>query len=349
MAGGIGTRFWPKSRKDKPKQFQKVFGSTTLIQETIARLAGLIPPERCLIVTNERYVDLVQEQLPRVPSENILAEPISRNTAPCIAYAARVLKDRDPGAIMVVLPSDHVIKHVGSFHNVLNTAINKAKEPGTLLTIGITPTHPATGYGYVQFDRQFEKDSDDELRALPVRTFAEKPDVETAERFIDSGDFLWNSGMFIWSADAILDNVSRHLPTVHRAFANCGDSASRKEVAEAFEQSPSISIDYGVMERAHDVFVVPGSFGWSDVGDWHAVYTQSEKDQNGNAVTGEVIFQSSTNCYVQSSEKLIVLIGMEDTVVVESKDAVLICRRDNSQQVKDVVNYLQAHQQEKYL
>lgn len=349
MAGGIGTRFWPQSRKKKPKQFQNVFGQTTLIQETVARLSGVIPPERCLIVTNERYVELVQQQLPRVPSENILAEPISRNTAPCITYAARVLHDRDPGSTMVVLPSDHVIKHVGAFHKVLHAAIQKAQEPGALVTIGITPTHPATGYGYIQHDRQIGSDLSDDIRPHPVRTFAEKPDLETAERFLDSGDFLWNSGMFIWRADSIITNVEQLLPSLHDAFAKITATASEHDITHAFQESPSISIDYGVMERAHNVFVVPGSFGWSDVGDWQAVYDQSEKDQHGNAVHGEVLLEGSSRCYVQALDKLIVLIGMQDTVVVESSDAILICKRDKSQKVKEVVNYLQAHQQEKYL
>ena len=204
MAGGIGSRFWPESREARPKQFLNVFGSATLIQNTVARLQGLVPPERCLIVTHERYFEQTRNQLPAVPVENILLEPISRNTAPCIAYAAETLIARDPDATMIVLPADHVISNVQEFHQVLRVAVDKAATPGALVTIGVTPTHPETGYGYIQFESSASHAADP-LTAYPVRTFAEKPDLATAERFLDSGDFLWNSGMFIWRADTVLE------------------------------------------------------------------------------------------------------------------------------------------------
>ncbi len=218
MAGGIGSRFWPQSRKARPKQFLNVFGETTLLQSTLARLQGLVPPERCFVVTHERYLEQTHEQLPFLPEANILAEPISRNTAPCIAYAAVRLLAQDPEATMVVLPADHVIRNVKQFHAVLRLAIDKAQEPGALVTIGITPTHPETGYGYIQFDRPANFGHEG-LQAYRVRTFAEKPDVLTAERFLDSGDFLWNSGIFIWRADTILDQMQHHLPDTYDAFA----------------------------------------------------------------------------------------------------------------------------------
>ena len=350
MAGGIGTRFWPASRKEKPKQFLDVFGDGTLIQNTVARLQGLIPPERCLVVTHERYVEQTQKQLPAVPDENILAEPISRNTAPCIAYAATVLADRDPDATMVVLPADHVIGNVQAFHNTLDVALETAQEPDALVTIGIEPTYPATGYGYIQYDG--EENEDGSLQSHPVRTFAEKPDESTAERFIDSGDFLWNSGMFIWRADTILDQVETHLPDAHKAFApvrDAGDGVDPDTLEEAFKTSPRISIDYGVMEQAENVFVVPGSFEWNDVGDWRAVYDLSEKDDHGNVIEGDVIMQDSSRCLVQSDDRLIVLVGMHDSVVVDTDDAVLVCNRESAQQVKQVVEYLHAHQFDEYV
>lgn len=349
MAGGIGSRFWPASRKERPKQFLDVFGNGTLIQNTVARLQGLIPPERCLVVTHERYIEQTQKQLPAVPDENILAEPISRNTAPCITYAATILADRDPEATMVVLPADHVIGDVEQFHSTLNVAIEAAQEPNALVTLGIEPTYPATGYGYIQFDGNT---NEDELRAYPVRTFAEKPDQSTAERFIDSGDFLWNSGMFIWRADTILDQVETHLPDAYKSFApvrEAGESVDEETLTQAFKDSPRISIDYGVMEQAETVYVVPGSFEWNDVGDWRAVYDLSDKDEHGNVIEGEVIIQDSSRCLVQSGDRLIVLAGIHDMVVVDTDDAVLVCNRESAQQVKQVVEYLHAHQFEDYV
>ena len=350
MAGGIGSRFWPQSRRAHPKQFLDVFGDATLIQNTVARLQGLVPPERCYVVTHERYVEETQRQLPALPAANILAEPISRNTAPCIAYGAvRILAD-DPEATMLVLPADHLIRDVAQFHDVLRVAAEKAQEPGALVTIGITPTHPETGYGYVQFDGPADPD---ELQALPVRTFAEKPDLATAERFLDSGDFLWNSGMFIWRADSIWEVMARHLPEAHEAFAPVrealGTDEERSAVREAFQHSPHISIDYGVMERARSVYVVPGSFGWSDIGDWRAVYDLSEKDEHGNALHGEVIVHDSSRCYVQGGDQLVVLVGIHDAIVVNTADALLVCHRENTQRVKNVVEYLHAHQMDAYV
>jgi mannose-1-phosphate guanylyltransferase len=349
MAGGIGSRFWPASRKERPKQFLDVFGNGTLIQNTVARLQGLIPPERCLVVTHERYTEQTRKQLPAVPDENILTEPISRNTAPCITYAAAILADRDPDATMVVLPADHVIGDVEQFHDTLRVALDAAQDPDALVTIGIEPTYPATGYGYIQYDGDA---GDDTLQARPVRTFAEKPDQSTAERFIDSGDFLWNSGMFIWRADTILNQVETHLPDAHKAFApvrEAGEDVDDDTLVEAFRSSPRISIDYGVMEQADTVYVVPGSFEWNDVGDWRAVYDLSEKDEHGNVIEGTVIMQDSSRCYVQAGDRLVVLVGLHDMVVVDTDDAVLVCNRESAQQVKQVVEYLHAHQFDDYV
>lgn len=351
MAGGIGSRFWPASRKEQPKQFLDPFGNGTLIQNTVARLQGLIPPERCLIVTHERYVEQTRKQLPAVPEENILAEPISRNTAPCITYAAATLADRDPDATMVVLPADHAIGDVQQFHDTLDVALEAAQEPDALVTIGIEPTYPATGYGYIQYDGD-EHDERGALAAYPVRTFAEKPDQSTAERFIDSGDFLWNSGMFIWRADTILDQVERHLPDAHDAFKpvrEAGGDVDIDTLTEAFRESPRISIDYGVMEQADSVYVVPGAFEWNDVGDWRAVYDLSDKDEHGNVIQGNVIMQDSSRCYVQAGDRLVVLVGIHDAVVVDTDDAVLVCNRESAQQVKQVVEYMHAHQFDEYV
>ncbi|MDX1531751.1 MAG: sugar phosphate nucleotidyltransferase, partial [Rhodothermales bacterium] len=266
----------------------------------------------------------------------------------------------DPDATMIVLPADHIIRNVEAFHRVLRVAVEKAQDTGAtgdgaLVTIGIEPTHPETGYGYIQFGDEGAR-GDDEPQAHPVRAFAEKPDLATAERFLDSGDFLWNSGMFIWRADAILRQFERHLPEVHAAFepvrAATGTDAAGDAVAEAFRRSPKISIDYGVMERAAaggDVFVVPGSFGWSDVGDWRAVYDLREKDQAGNAVEGNVILHDASRCYVRGDDRLLVLVGIQDAAVVDTGDAVLVCNLDSTQQVKNIVDYLGSHGLEHYI
>lgn len=352
MAGGIGSRFWPRSRKAHPKQFINVFGDATLIQNTVARIRDLIPPERILVVTNSDYVDLVRDQLPGVPSENILAEPIGRNTAPCIQYAALKVHARDPDATMVVLPADHVIRNVAKFHDVLRTALDKAQDAGTLVTIGIRPTHPETGYGYIQFEGSIDVD-DDAPQAHRVKTFAEKPDLATAERFVDSGDFLWNSGMFIWRTDSILNEIERHLPEVHDAFEPLGDAIGTDDeqaaVERSYKKTPSISIDYGVMERSAHVFVVPSSFGWSDVGDWRAVYENATKDNHGNAVQGNVILHDASRSLVHADERLVVLVGIHDAVVVDTPDALLVGHRESMQHVKNVVEYLHAHQLEEFV
>ena len=363
MAGGIGSRFWPRSRRATPKQFLDVFGEASMIQNTFARLQPLVEARRVFVVTNADYVGQTQDHLPAVPRENILGEPVARNTAPCVALAAARLHALDPDATMIVLPADHLIKNVGRFHEVLEAAVDAAQgegdRPAPLVTIGIRPTHPETGYGYLQFDADGDTDGviddgpDDAPRAHNVLTFAEKPDVQTAERFLDAGDFLWNSGMFIWRADAILAAFERYLPKVHALFAPLEDAfgtdGEAAAIADAYERSPKISIDYGIMEQAADVRVVPGSFGWSDVGDWRAVHELSDQDEAGNRAEGNVILQDTARSFARSaSGRLLVLVGMEDAVVVDTGDAVLVCHREQAQKVKDVVDFLGVHGMDDY-
>ncbi|MDA1029095.1 MAG: mannose-1-phosphate guanylyltransferase [Bacteroidetes bacterium] len=352
MAGGIGSRFWPMSRRDSPKQFLSIVGEDTLIQNTVARLNGIVPMENCHVVTHARYVESTLEQIPSMPPGNVLAEPISKNTAPCIAYAAMKIYQKDPNGIMVVLPADHVIRNVRKFHQALRVGIEKANEENALVTIGIEPTFPATGYGYIQFDPEDSEDSDEPV-ALFVKTFAEKPNMETAERFIDSGDFLWNSGMFIWRADSILNSLEKHLPEVFESFSGLGKNltaeAEADVVLKAFQACPSISIDYGVMERADKVYVVPGSFDWSDVGDWKAVYELREKGKAGNAVEGNVILHDASRCFVQAGNKLVALIGVNDLIVVNTEDALLVCHQEATQRVKNIVDYLYTHHLDEYV
>ncbi len=349
MAGGIGSRFWPRSREVHPKQFLNVLGEDTLLQRTFARLEPLVPAERTYVVTHARYENLTQVQLPQLAPSRVLGEPISRNTAPCIAYAAIKLRALDPEAIMVVLPADHLIRHSKRFRKVLEVAIRTARKPGALVTIGIQPTHPATGYGYVQY----YTGGGVKEKVYPVRTFAEKPDVATAERFLDSGDFLWNSGIFVWRADTILDKMSKHLTSTWEAFERVVPHLNTPEeptaIREAYYRSARISVDYGVMEHADDVYVVPGTFGWSDIGDWQAVYDLSTKNRHGNVLKGNVIVHDSSRCLVQSEARLVALVGLHDTVVVDTNDALLICHKDSTQQVKHVVEYLHAHQLKEFV
>lgn len=352
MAGGIGSRFWPLSRRDRPKQFISILDESTLIQNTSARLEGIVPADQRYVVTNERYVEQTKAQLPAIPEANILAEPIGRNTAPCITYAAMKLYEADPEAVMIVLPADHVITDTRRFHEVLGVGIEAAKERGALVTIGIEPTFPATGYGYIQFDPEDDGETD-EPRSRFVKTFAEKPNLATAERFLDSGDFLWNSGMFIWTAESILEAVERHLPDVHEAFEPLkeviGTDGEHDTLEKIFRSCPSISIDYGVMERADKVYVVPGSFGWSDVGDWRAVYDLAKKNEHGNSIQGNAILHDSSRCLIQAGDRLVALVGVHDLIVVDTEDALLVCHRDSTQRVKNVVDYLYSNQLEGYV
>ena len=349
MAGGIGSRFWPRSRRTNPKQFLSIVGQNTLIQATVARLQGIIPVENIHVVTNERYVETTRSQLPAVPSENILAEPVSRNTAPCITYAAFHIHRKDPDATMVVLPADHVIADVSRFHETLKVGIAKSAEEQSLVTIGIEPTYPATGYGYIQFDPE-DRDPKGNLSALFVRTFAEKPNLETAERFLDSGDFLWNSGMFIWRTDSILSAVQQHIPDVYDSFAWMdGAEENPDKLSESFSSCPGISIDYGVMERADKVYVVPGSFDWSDVGDWKAVYDLSEKGKEGNAIEGQAIVHDASRCLISAQDRLVAVVGLNDIVVVDTEDALLVCHKNATQRIKNVVDYLYTQRLDDYV
>lgn len=334
MAGGVGSRFWPKSRKAQPKQFLTVFGGRSLLQHTSDRLDGLIPPERRIVVTHERYVAETRRQLPEIPAGNVLAEPVGRNTAPCIAFATAHLLRSDPDATMVVLPADHFIQDVPGFHAVLGVAIEQASASPVLVTIGIRPTHPATGYGYIQIDPASLEPG---LSAVRVLNFHEKPAEATARRFLSGGDHLWNSGMFIWKSRTVWDEFARLLPEIHAAFAPVLSSgATREIVSQAYERTTGISVDHGILEHARAVYVVPGSFGWSDVGDWRAVYDLSAKDESGNVTNGRVVLHDSQGCLVHAADRLIAVVGSHDLAIVDTGDAILICHLDRTQEVKDV-------------
>jgi mannose-1-phosphate guanylyltransferase len=348
MAGGIGSRFWPRSRKKKPKQVLNIFGSNTLLQETVARISDVIPQENTLIVTIRELVPHVQQQLPDLPRENIIVEPLGRNTAPCIGLAASILKEKDPDGIMVVLPADHLISDRERFNACIEQAIATARYDDSLVTIGITPTAPETGYGYIQFDADRQKPTG----AYVVKTFAEKPNLETAQRFLASGDFLWNSGMFIWSVKRILKEIELSLPELFAALLeieNLPGGHRDSQFETIYGGLRSISVDYGVMERAQNVAVVKGDFSWSDIGNWAEVYRLSPKDSAGNVNLNGHILIDTENCMIDSTKRLVAAVGVKDLIVIDTGDALLICHRDAAQDVKKVVEYMERSQLDQYL
>jgi len=354
MAGGVGTRFWPRSREKSPKQLLEILGKGTMIQNTVKRLDGFVDISNVLVVTNRIQKALVMKQLENLPEENILIEPVGRNTAPCIGLAALHAKQADPSAVMVVLPADHIIQNPSEFRRVLQLAVETAHESRSLLTIGIKPTHPETGYGYIQmFTENGDRNPYAGRGVYTVKTFAEKPNIQTAERFIASGDFLWNSGMFIWRVDAILREIERCLPDLYfelmKIEPTIGASSYQSMLEKAYGIIRGISIDYGVMEKAEKVYVIPGDFGWSDIGSWDEVYRLSGKDERGNCVTGKIIQKDTNNSYIYSPEKVVATIGVDDLIIVNTADALLICRRGKSQDVKEISDYLKRKQMNEYL
>lgn len=340
MAGGVGSRFWPSSRKTKPKQFLNLIGDQSLLQQTVSRISPVIPEERILVITNASYTELVKSQVPEIPEENIIGEPIGRDTAPCVAFTSKMIYEKDPEATLVVLPSDHYVNDGETYRKVIQAGIEKAAEGDNLLTIGIKPFRPETGYGYIQIVEEAAEKSNS-LAIHKVKTFAEKPDLQTAARFLESGDFLWNSGMFIWRVDTILSELSQHLPDIYAACRNV-KTGSAEEIKQFYDISLSISIDYGVMEKSDSVFVIPADFGWSDVGSWMSVYELRDKDQNGNVVeASQTALYESHNCYIQSeNDRIVSVVGLQGIAVIDTNDALLVCRLDASQQVKQVYESL---------
>lgn len=341
MAGGKGERFWPKSRSDCPKQFLSLTSDNlTMIQKTTGRLEKIISAEDIFIVTNESYIPLVKQQLPHIPVQNILAEPISRNTAPCIALACAVISKKYDDAIMLVLPSDHLIKYEEMYIDTINQAIKKAKEDKNLVTIGITPSYPETGYGYIKFSRL----PDDSASIYKVEQFVEKPDLETAKEYLASQHYLWNSGMFVWKISSIMENFKKFLPEIYEGAVKIKDAFGTSEyesiLNEEFMKFPSQSIDFGIMEKADNIYTVSGSFGWDDVGSWLAVERINKTNEYGNVVKGDVITIDTSNCTIIGGNKLIACVGLKDIIVVDTDDATLICKKDCTQDVKKVIENL---------
>lgn len=351
MAGGKGARFWPRSRERMPKHLLDIQGEQAIIRQTVDRIRPLVPPERTLIVTGRAHAAELIRLLPEIPAENIIIEPVGRNTAPCIGLAALHILSRTPDAVMLVLPSDHAVGDEIAFRRVLSDAGKAASERNSLITIGIRPTSPETGYGYIEQGPLLPDCGDTDISG--VRSIREKPARVEAEAFLRRGGFLWNSGMFVWRASTILGAIERFLPDLHKGLleirAVLGTEREEEILGEVYEAQKAVSIDYGVMEKAGDVLVVPGDFGWSDLGSWDALWETAPKDEKGNAARGPFIGIDTEDCLVHSPGKLVALVGVRDLVVVETKDALLVCRRGRSQDVRKVVETLEAKGLKEYL
>ncbi|MCK9197934.1 MAG: sugar phosphate nucleotidyltransferase [Syntrophales bacterium] len=353
MAGGKGARFWPRSRNRLPKHLLDICSEKTIIQETVARILPLAPPEKILIVTGASHARELIGQLPQIPPENILIEPMGRNTAPCIGLAALVVRKRSGNAVMAVLPSDHLIADEDNFRHVLAAAADMAARGNHLVTIGIRPTGPETGYGYIEEGKLAARERGEDIFA--VKSIREKPDLELAKTFLAQGGFFWNSGMFIWQAATILKEMEASLPDIYAGLLTIDKAldtpAEATVIADVYDRFRSISIDYGVMEKAKNTLVIPADFGWSDVGSWDALWEVSEKDALGITSRNRegLISINSRNSLVYSPKKLVALVDVEDLIVVETDDALLICKRGASQEVKKVVEVLEEKKREEYL
>jgi mannose-1-phosphate guanylyltransferase len=351
MAGGIGSRFWPMSRTALPKQFFDVLNTgKTLVQWTYERYAKFIPAENIYIVTSEEYVDIVKTQLPMLPIDNILAEPSKKNTAPCIAYISFKLAQMNPDAKCIVAPSDHLILEEDRFQAIALEALDFVDHIKALATLGIKPTHPNTGYGYIQYEGlEVAKD------LFKVKTFTEKPDLEIAKSFIESGDFLWNAGIFAWKISSILAAFEKYQPEMYELFdqekMHFNTPAENAAIQKIYPQCTNISIDIAIMEKANNVYVMPASFGWSDLGTWNSAYENMEKDYFGNAVASDnVIVIDATKCMINSpKDKLVLVQGLDDFIVIDTKDVLMICSRDKEQSIKEYVAEVKRNKGDKYI
>ena len=349
MAGGRGERFWPRSRKNLPKQFLSLTGDgRTMIQLTVERILPLVDIEDIFIATNKDYKELVKKQLPKLPEENILCEPVGRNTAPCIGLGAVHIAKKYEDALMFVLPSDHLIKYNSMFVNTLKEACKIAEENTNLVTLGITPDYPETGYGYIKFNPNESKG-----QAFIVDRFVEKPTLEVAKEYIETEEYLWNSGMFVWKVSSILKNIENFMPEVYTGLLRIQESIGTDNYEQILEKEfisfRSESVDYGIMEKAEHIYTIPGTFGWDDVGSWLAVDRIRKSNEFGNVVSGNIITVNSKNCIIEGSKKLIAAVGLEDLIVVDSEDAMLICEKQSAGDIKKVLENLKICNRDEYV
>ena len=351
MAGGIGSRFWPKSRTGYPKQFLDILNTgKSLIRWTYERYAAFIPDENIYIVTSAEYKDIVKEQLPELNPDNILAEPSRKNTAPCVAYISFKLLQKDPEASLIVAPSDHMILDNENFRKITLQALDFVGHIKSLVTLGIKPTHPNTGYGYIQHDAMPVADG-----IYKVKTFTEKPNIELAKTFISSGDFLWNAGIFVWKVKNVAKAFELYRPEMYELFdgemEHFNTPGEKEAIDRIYPLCTNVSIDFAIMEKADNVYIIPSSFGWSDLGTWNSAYDNLEKDYLGNAVAGEnVIVIDATKCMVSAPhDKLLVLQGLDDFIIVDTDDVLLICKKEKEQSIKEYVAEVKRNKGDKYL
>lgn len=343
MAGGVGVRFWPYSRNSKPKQFLDVLGTgRTLLQSTLDRFLPLCPVENIFVVTHEEHAELVRQQLPQLSDDQILAEPMRKNTAPCIAYASYKIAQINPDAVIVVTPSDHLILKEQEFQEIIKKAADQAKPQDKLITLGITPTRPETGYGYIQYHQE-------KSFAKKVKTFTEKPELSLAKKFLESGDFVWNAGIFIWGVQAIIKAFQQHLPEMAEVFeeikTRLGTHEEKDSILATYAQCKNISIDYAVMEKAQNVYVCLGNFNWSDLGSWASIHEISNKDENNNVVNANALTYDTRNCMIKgSSDKLIVAQGLNGYLIGEFGNVFIVCEKDKEEQFRRFVNDVKSRQ-----
>lgn len=337
MAGGVGTRFWPFSRTSYPKQFHDVLGTgRTLLQQTADRFNGICPPENIFIVTSSLYKDLCQQQLPFLTDDQVLCEPVARNTAPCVAYACYKIAQHDPEANIVVAPADHIILKEEEFQRTIQRALDATKSQDILVTLGIQPSRPDTGYGYIQY----LPDSGQTIKK--VKTFTEKPHLELAKQFVESGEFVWNAGIFVWNVQAIIKSFTTYLPEVAEIFEEGAEAYYTDNEAafidKAYSLTKSISIDNGIMEKAANVYVVLSDFGWSDLGTWKSLYEVSDKNEDLNVVDGHVLLYDTKNCIIKTpKDRLVAINGLDGFIVAEYDNVLMICRKEDEQKVKSFV------------
>ncbi|WP_019635687.1 mannose-1-phosphate guanylyltransferase [Paenibacillus fonticola] len=351
MAGGKGERFWPKSRTNLPKQFLNISGNKSMIQQSIARLEKLIDISQIFIVTNELYAELIKAQIPHLPHNNIIIEPVGRNTAPCIGLASILIEEKFPDSTMIVLPSDHIIENEDGFIKILKTAVEVAQDNKSLVTLGIQPTYPETGYGYIESTEH--RDLVNELEVFKVSKFVEKPDFVTAESYMEAGNYYWNSGIFIWRNEVIRRYIRELMPEMHDILETIRDAFGQTNLEDIirteFIKMPDQSIDYGIMEKVEDIFVIPCIFGWDDVGSWTALERINDLDENGNVIKGNILNLDTKRCIIESNGKLIATLGIEDLIIVDTEDVTLICSKDKAQEVKLLLKELRMQKLEQYL
>lgn len=351
MAGGIGSRFWPMSRAHYPKQFLDILGiGRTLIQSTFDRFIRFIPRENIYVVTSEEYRNIVAEQLPELDLGNILCEPSRKNTAPCVAYISYKLNEINPDGALICAPADHLILDEKGFNKVCLEALDFVSKHKALITLGIKPSTPNTGYGYIQYEQQSVSDN-----VYKVKTFTEKPNLELARTFLASGDFLWNAGIFVWQVKNIVHAFETYLPEMAELFVaekgKLNSDEEKEAIGRIYPQCTNISIDYGIMEKANNVYLIPSSFGWSDLGTWNSAYDNMEKDYLGNAVSGNnVMVIDATRCMVHGrNEKLYLLQGLDDYILVDTRDVLMICKKEKEQEIKEYVGEVKRNKGERFL